>query len=69
MFGKLIKYDLKSMAKTMIPLWISVLILGGVFSIQIFIKRPDVFNIFIVILFALFTAIFVMNVIFVIQRF
>ena len=35
MFFKLLKYDMKSMSKTMIPLWITLVIIAVIMGIQI----------------------------------
>lgn len=89
MLAKLIKYDLKSTSKTLIPLWITVLVLSAIlslefaFGIQLFRiehKQPLAFSgaptglgyftlFLLIVLFAIFMAIIVFNIIFIIQRF
>lgn len=83
MLGKLIKYDLKSIGKTMIPLWITVIILGGIFLIFGLQFRWDYselsfaatksslygMTILVLLLAAIFVAMFVVNIMFIIQRF
>lgn len=73
MLGKLIKYDLKALARILAPLWGVLLVVGLIFGISI---RSDlngigntvlVFSLFVI--FAVMVAIFVMNVIVVVQRF
>lgn len=81
MLAKLIKYDLKSMLRTMFPLWAAVLVVSILFGIQLIIIAPDqgatfmdgqngiLFLILSLLLFGVFTAMFVLNIIVVIQRF
>ncbi|MEE1313228.1 MAG: hypothetical protein UHS41_05720 [Lachnospiraceae bacterium] len=75
MLGKLIKYDLKAMGKTMVPLWITVIIIGLIYGIQTYFGfmapmfDEGMSGILILVLFSIFLAIFVLNIIFVIQRF
>jgi hypothetical protein len=72
MLGKLIKYDLKALARILAPLWGVLLVMGVIFGISI---RSDLngMNVMIMLslfaIFAVVVAIFVMNVIIVIQRF
>ena len=72
MLGKLIKYDLKALARILAPLWGVLLVMGVIFGISI---RSDLngMNVMIMlslfVIFAVVVAIFVMNVIIVIQRF
>lgn len=72
MLGKLIKYDLKALARILAPLWGVLLVMGVIFGISI---RSDLngMNVMImlslIVIFAVMVAIFVMNVIVVIQRF
>jgi len=81
MLQKLIKYDLKSMLKTMFPLWIALLAVSVLFGIRLFFTGPDSDSIFMsgensvsimlltLLLFGVFVAVFVLNIILVIQRF
>ncbi len=81
MLGKLMKYDLKSMLKTMLPLWIALIVASILFSIRLIFfsggeEAPFVSsggNVSLVImgmvLFGVFAAVFVLNIIVVIQRF
>ena len=77
MFFKLLKYDMKSMSKTMIPLWITLVIIAVIMGIQIrmedFIYRFRFLDmggdILFLIFFALLIAIVVLNILIVIQRF
>lgn len=62
MLGKLIKYDLKALAKILAPLWGVLLVMGIIFGISIRSNLEGIGNTMIV-------AIFVVNVIIVIQRF
>ena len=66
MLGKLIKYDLKALAKILAPLWGVLLVMGIIFGISIRSNLEGIGNTMIV--FSL-VAIFVVNVIIVIQRF
>lgn len=80
MLGKLIKYDLKSIGKTMIPLWITVIILGGIFGFQFRLDYSKLsfaatktslygMTILVLLLVAIFVAMLVVNIMFIIQRF
>ncbi len=83
MFAKLLKYDLKSMVKTMLPLWIAVLCLAFIMGISTRITQfqmtSDTFydltdmiypyGFLILSLVAVFIAIFVLNILIVIRRF
>lgn len=78
MLRKLIKYDLKSMIKTMLPLWITAIVISLYFGIQIaFGMRGPMFTdegwagnvIWSIVLFSIFLAMSVLNILFVIQRF
>ena len=73
MLGKLIKYDLKALAKILAPLWGVLLIMGLIFGISIRSNLDGIGNTMIVfslvVIVAVIVAIFVMNVIIVIQRF
>jgi hypothetical protein len=76
MFGKLLKYDLKAMLKTMLPLWLLALVIGGIDSLRTGLNQSlqsfvseEMEAVFIMVLVALFVGIFVMNIIFVVQRF
>lgn len=72
MLGKLIKYDLKALGKILLPLWGTLIIVGLIFGISL--RRGDngsntmvAFSLILII--AIITAIFVLNVIIIIQRF
>lgn len=78
MFLKLLKYDLKSMFKTMIPLWIALIAISVVMGIQIcltgdnyaimgFLETSS--NILLMGFIALFIAVVVLNILIIIQRF
>ena len=70
MLGKLIKYDLKALAKILAPLWGVLLVMGIIFGISIRSNLEGIGNTMIVFsLVAVIVAIFVVNVIIVIQRF
>ena len=73
MLGKLIKYDLKALAKILAPLWGVLLVMGVIFGISIRSNLNEIGNTMIVfslvVIVAVIVAIFVMNVIIVIQRF
>ena len=73
MLGKLIKYDLKALAKILAPLWGVLLVMGLIFGISIRSNLDGIGNTMIVfslvVIVAVIVAIFVMNVIIVIQRF
>ena len=73
MLGKLIKYDLKALAKILAPLWGVLLVMGIIFGISIRSSLEGIGNTMIVfslvVIIAVIVAIFVMNVIIVIQRF
>ena len=73
MLGKLIKYDLKALAKILAPLWGVLLVMGLIFGISIWSNLDGIGNTMIVfslvVIVAVIVAIFVMNVIIVIQRF
>ena len=73
MLGKLIKYDLKALAKILAPLWGVLLVMGLIFGISIRSNLDGIGNTMIVfslvVIIAVIVAIFVMNVIIVIQRF
>ena len=73
MLGKLIKYDLKALAKILAPLWGVLLVMGIIFGISIRSNLEGIGNTMIafslVVIVAVIVAIFVMNVIIVIQRF
>lgn len=73
MLGKLIKYDLKAMGKTIIPFWAALLISGWLLAIQSrFGKITEVTRmngLMLIICVAVITAVLVMNVVIVIQRF
>lgn len=71
MLGKLIKYDLKALGKILLPLWGTLIIGGLIFGLSL---RGDitsntmtVFSLILII--AIITAILVLNVIIIIQRF
>ena len=71
MLGKLIKYDLKALAKILAPLWGVLLVMGLIFGISIRSNLDGIGNTMIVfslvVIVAVIVAIFVMNVIIVIQ--
>lgn len=75
MLRKLIKYDLKSMSKIMIPLWIVTIVISILLRIELQLRDIRLDNIQLVViltmivLFGVSVAIMVMNIIFVIQRF
>ena len=73
MLGKLIKYDLKALAKILAPLWGVLLVMGIIFGISIRSNLEGIGNTMIVfslvVIVAVIVAIFVVNVIIVIQRF
>ncbi|MBQ9155678.1 MAG: hypothetical protein IJ137_02735 [Eubacterium sp.] len=81
MLGKLIKYDLKSMLRTMFPLWIALFIASILFGIRSAIFHPGseaildsseadaIQMLMFVILFGVGVAVFVLNIIVIIQRF
>lgn len=81
MLGKLMKYDLKSMFKTMLPLWIALVVASILFSIRLvffsggegsaFVSSQGNVSLVIMgmVLFGVFAAVFVLNIIVVIQRF
>ena len=73
MLGKLIKYDLKALTKILAPLWGVLLVMGLIFGISIRSNLDGIGNTMIVfslvVIVAVIVAIFVMNVIIVIQRF
>lgn len=82
MFAKLLKYDLKSMLKVMLPLWATVIVLGGLLGLSInFSDWENTMNpmflhgaiypmeLLVLVLFGVFVAMFVMNIIIVIRRF
>lgn len=73
MLGKLIKYDLKALAKILAPLWGVLLVMGLIFGISIRSNLEGIGNTMtvfsLVVIVAVIVAIFVMNVIVVIQRF
>lgn len=79
MFVKLIKYDLKSMLKTMVPLWISAIVIGALIGISVsgsgFEERWPVpgmiypMELLLLVLVAIFIAILVLSIIIVIRRF
>lgn len=76
MLGKLIKYDLKSMTKTIVPLWITVVALTLILTIsnwgtnlETFAENDTIMVVLSILLFSVSVAILVMNVLFVIQRF
>ena len=68
MLGKLIKYDLKALAKILAPLWGVLLVMGLIFGISIRSNLDGIGNTMIVfslvVIVAVIVAIFVMNVIF-----
>ena len=74
MLGKLIKYDLKSMLKTIVPLWITVIVLSGIFAIKYWggaTNTMDMGNntfdlVLFIVLFSVAVAIVVMNILFVV---
>lgn len=67
MLGKLIKYDLKALAKILAPLWGVLLVMGLIFGISIRSNLDGIGNTMIVfslvVIVAVIVAIFVMNVI------
>lgn len=67
MLGKLIKYDLKALAKILAPLWGVLLVMGLIFGISIRSNLDGIGNTMIVfslvVIIAVIVAIFVMNVI------
>lgn len=72
MLGKLIKYDLKALGKILLPLWGTLIIVGLIFGLSI--RGGDngsntmvAFSLILIIV--IITAIFVLNVIIIIQRF
>ena len=72
MLGKLIKYDLKALGKILLPLWGTLIIVGLIFGLSI--RGGDngsntmvAFSLILIV--AIITAIFVLNVIIIIQRF
>lgn len=71
MLGKLIKYDLKALAKILAPLWGVLLVMGLIFGISIRSNLDGIGNTMIVfslvVIIAVIVAIFVMNVIIVIS--
>lgn len=77
MLGKLIKYDLKSMLKTIVPLWLTVIALSAIFAIKYWGGAANVADpgnstfdlILFIVLFSVAVAIVVMNILFVVQRF
>lgn len=73
MLGKLIKYDIKAMSKIIVPFWAALLILGWVIAIQNHFRKVTQFStmnvLMIVIAIVIITAVFVMNIVIVIQRF
>ena len=69
MLGKLIKYDLKALAKILAPLWGVLLVMGIIFGISIRSNLEGIGNTMIVFSLVVIVAIFVVNVIIVIQRF
>ncbi|MDO4941220.1 MAG: hypothetical protein Q4E73_00065 [Lachnospiraceae bacterium] len=78
MFLKLLKYDLKSMLKTMIPLWIALIAISAIMGIQIYLTGDDYVimgffqmgsNLLIIGFIALFIAVVVLNILIIIQRF
>ena len=70
MLGKLIKYDLKALAKILAPLWGVLLVMGIIFGISIRSNLEGIGNTMIVFsLVVIVAVIFVVNVIIVIQRF
>ena len=73
MLGKLIKYDLKAMGKTIIPFWAALLISGWLLAIQnqfSSIGKFSTMNVIVVLIcIVVITAVLVMNVVIIIQRF
>lgn len=76
MLGKLIKYDLKSMTKTIVPLWITVIALTLILTItnwgtnlEAFAENNTVMVVLTILLFSVSVAILVMNILFIVQRF
>lgn len=73
MLRKLIKYDLKSMGRTMVPLWLTTIILAVLLGVYLKFQSMDFNNAVVIFLvFALmvvFTVIMVLNIVFIIQRF
>lgn len=77
MLGKLMKYDLKSMLKTIVPLWLTVIALSGIFAVRYWGSAADAVNmgnstfdlVLFIVLFSVALAIVVMNILFVVQRF
>ena len=77
MLGKLMKYDLKSMLKTIVPLWLTVIALSVIFAIKYWggaaynvdMGNDTVDLILFIILFSVALAIVVMNILFIVQRF
>lgn len=78
MLGKLIKYDLKSMLKTIVPLWLTVLVLSVIIMIKFWganenviinVENNTVDLILFIVLFCVGIAIVVFNIMFIIQRF
>lgn len=75
MLIKLIKYDLKSILKTLLPLWLTALVISALLGLQamfnpyIELEFIAASEISVLVLFALFIAIFVITILFIIQRF
>ncbi len=71
MLGKLLKYDFKAMLKTIVPLWIVAIVASVSFSIfnKMDIKSDLANTTFLVVLFGVFVAIVVINIMLIIQRF
>ena len=77
MLGKLMKYDLKSMLKTIVPLWLTVIALSGIFAIKywgvaaynVVMGNDTVDLVLFIVLFSVALAIVVMNILFIVQRF
>lgn len=78
MFGKLVKYELRSSGRTLLPIWCAVLVLSAANAVLF--SRPSFFesgsriamlltSILPLVLFALWVAMGVLTLIFVIQRF
>ena len=77
MLGKLIKYDLKSMLKTMVPMWLTVIALSFIVMVKYWGSASHTVNpdnstfdlILMLVLFSVAMAIVVLNILFIIQRF
>jgi hypothetical protein len=74
MLGKLLKYDLKSIIKIFIPVWLTLLLIAAIKRLAGFVESDSVWgslsNVIPMVVFVLLTiAMFVITIVFIVQRF